>query len=79
MMHRLNKKTQTSLCRKVGLTYEQMQNMNAEEIDAFIEKRLGKKLTPSFSMKNIVNRGSVYLFFKRLMPISYVDQRLARI
>lgn len=79
MMHRLNKKTQTSLYHKVGLTYEQMQKMNAEEIDAFIEKRLGKKLTPSFSRKNIVNRGSVYLFFKRLMSMSYVDKRLAKI
>lgn len=79
MKHRLNHKTQNSLFRKVGLTYEQMQNMNAEEIDAFIEKRLGKKLSPSFTMKSIVNRGSVYLFFKRLVSMSYVDKRLSEI
>lgn len=78
-MHRLNKQTQISLCRKVGLTYGQMQQMSAEEIDAFIEKRIGKKLTPSFAMKNLVNRGSVYLFFKRLMSNSYIDKYLAKI
>ena len=78
-MHRLNKQTQISLYRKVGLTYGQMQQMSAEEIDAFIEKRIGKKLTPSFAMKNLVNRGSVYLFFKRLMSNSYIDKYLAKI
>ena len=79
MTHRLNEQTRNSLFRKVGLTYEQMQQMSAEEIDAFIEKRMGKKLAPSFSMKSLVNRGSVYLFFKRLMSNSYVDKHLARI
>jgi len=79
MAHHLNEQTRISLYRKVGLTYEQMQQMNAEEIDAFIEKRMGKKLTFACSMKNFVNRGSVYLFFKRLMPQSYIDKRLSKI
>lgn len=79
MTHRLNEQTRISLYRKVGLTYEQMQQMNAEEIDAFIERRMGKKLTPACSLKNFVNRGSVYLFFKRLMPQSYIDKQLSRI
>lgn len=79
MQHRLNKKTQDSFKRKVGLSYEQMQQMNAEEIDAFIEKRLGKKLSYSYSIRNLVNRGSVYLFFRRLLPLSHVDKRLSKI
>ena len=78
-MHRLNKKTQDSLYRKIGLTYDQMQKMDVEEIDAFIEKRIGKKLTPAITMKNLVNRGSVYLFFNRMLPMSVVDRRLAEI
>lgn len=78
-MHKLNQQTRESLYRKVGLTYEQMQNMSAEEIDAFIEKRMGKKLTPALSRKGFVNRGSVYLFFKRLLPLSLVDTRLSKI
>ena len=78
-MHKLNKQTRESLYRKVGLTYEQMQQMSAEEIDAFIEKRIGKKLTPVFSMKSLANQGSVYLFSNRLLPLSYVNNLLAKI
>lgn len=78
-MHKLNKQTQASLFRKVGLTYEQIQRMDAEEVDAFIERRIGKKLTFGTSFKNRVNRGSVYLFSKHLLPISEVDKKLAEI
>ena len=79
LMHKLNKQTRESLFKKVGLTYEQMQRMGAEEIDAFIEKRMGKKLTFGTSLKNLINRGSVYLFSKHLYPMSEVDRRLAKI
>lgn len=78
-MHILNKLTQEALFRKIGLTYEQMQKMDAEEIDAFIEKRIGSKLEYGFSLKNIINRGSVYLFSKRLRSLSEVDKQLAKI
>lgn len=78
-MHILNKHTQEALFRKTGLTYEQMQNMDAEEIDAFIEKRIGSKLTYGFSLKGMINRGSVYLFSKRLRPLSDIDKQLAKI
>ena len=78
-MHILNKLTQEALFRKIGLTYEQMQKMDAEEIDAFIEKRIGSKLKYDFSLKNIINRGSVYLFSKRLRSLSEVDKQLAKI
>lgn len=78
-MHKLNRQTQESLYRKVGLTYEQMQHMSAEEIDAFIEKRIGKKLSFAFSIRSFINRGSVYLFLRRLLPLSHVDSRLAKI
>ena len=53
--------------------------MSAEELDALVETRIGKKLTPAFSLKNMVNRGSVYLFFKRLVSKNDIDKRLARI
>ncbi|MED9799904.1 MAG: hypothetical protein UFJ02_00480 [Prevotella sp.] len=78
-MHKLNKQTQKALFKKVGLTYGQMQRMDAEEIDAFIEKRIGRKLAFGTSLKNMVNRGSVYLYSKRLLPLSKVDKRLAKI
>lgn len=50
-MHKLNKQTQKALFKKVGLTYGQMQQMDAEEIDAFIEKRIGRKLAFGTSLK----------------------------
>lgn len=78
-MHKLNKQTQKALFKKVGLTYGQMQRMDAEEIDAFIEKHIGRKLAFAPSLKNMVNRGSVYLYSKRLLPLSEVDKRLAKI
>lgn len=79
MKHELNQQTRNSLFKKVGLTYEQMQQMDAEEIDSFIEKRIGKKLAYGFSKGHIVNRGSVYLSLKRLLPISKVDKALSKI
>lgn len=53
--------------------------MSAEELDALIENRIGKKLRPAFSLKSMVNRGSVYLFFKRLISQNAIDRQMARI
>lgn len=78
-MHILNRQTQESLSRRLGKTYDEMLQMSAEDLDALVEKRIGKKLTPAFSLKNMVNRGSVYLFFKRLLSREYMDRLLARI
>lgn len=78
-MHVLNEQTRQTLSRKLGKTYNEMLQMSAEELDALVEARIGKKLTPAFSLKNMVNRGSVYLFFKRFTSINDIDKRLARI
>lgn len=78
-MHILNEQTRQALSRKLGKTYNEMLQMSAEELDALVEARIGKKLTPAFSLRNMVNRGSVYLFFKRLTSRNEIDKRLARI
>ena len=77
-MHVLNEQTCQTLSRKLGKTYNEMLQMSAEELDALVEARIGKKLTPAFSLKNMVNRGSVYLFFKRFTSRNEIDKRLAR-
>ena len=77
-MHVLNEQTRQTLSRKLGKTYNEMLQMSAEELDALVEARIGKKLTPAFSLKNMVNRGSVYLFFKRFTSRNEIDKRLAR-
>ena len=78
-MHILNEQTRETLSRKLGKTYDEILQMSAEELDALVEARIGKKLTPAFSLKNMVNGGSVYLFFKRLVSKNDIDKRLARI
>lgn len=78
-MHILNEQTRETLSRKLGKTYDEILQMSAEELDALVEARIGKKLTPAFSLKNMVNRESVYLFFKRLVSKNDIDKRLARI
>ena len=76
-MHILNNHTRKSLSRRLGKSYDEMLQMSAEDLDALIEKRIGKKLAPAFSLK--VNRGSVYLFFKRLVSQNDIDRQLAKI
>lgn len=78
-MYILNEKTRKDLSRKLGKTYDEIQQMSAEELDALVEERIGKKLTPAFSLQNMVNRGSVYLFFRRLTSMTEINKRLARI
>lgn len=78
-MHILNEQTRKSLSRRMGKSYDEMLQMSAEELDALVEERIGKKLTPAFSLKSMVNRGSVYLFFKRLMSRNEMNRQLARI
>lgn len=77
-MHILNEQTRKSLSRRMGKPYDEMLQMSAEELDALVEERIGKKLTPAFSLKSMVNRGSVYLFFKRLLCRDEMNRQLAR-
>lgn len=78
-MHTLNNKTKETLKYRLGKTYDELMQMSAEELDALIENRIGKKLRPAFSLKSMVNRGSVYLFFKRLISQNAIDGQIARI
>ena len=56
-MHILNEQTRETLSRKLGKTYDEILQMSAEELDALVEARIGKKLTPAFSLKNMVIEG----------------------
>jgi len=78
-MHILNNYTRKTLSKRLGKSYDEMLQMSAEDLDALIESRIGKKLTPAFSLKNMVNRGSVYLFFNRLASQNDIDRQLAKI
>ena len=78
-MHKLNTYTKASINRTIGLDFERLQEMSAEEIDAFIEKRIGKRLRPAKSLKGMISRGSVFLFGDRLVSSDYINKRLSKI
>jgi len=46
-MHILNEQTRETLSRKLGKTYDEILQMSAEELDALVEARIGKKTNPS--------------------------------
>lgn len=56
-MHILNEQTRETLSRKLGKTYDEILQMSAEELDALVEARIGKKLTPAFSLKTWLIEG----------------------
>ena len=46
-MHILNEQTRETLSRKLGKTYDEILQMSAEELDALVEARIGKKTNSS--------------------------------
>lgn len=75
----LNKKSIDSIEKSVGLSFDSIKKMDAEEIDNFIEKKIGKKLEVDKKAGLFFGRGSVYLYLCRLLDISYIDRILSKI
>ena len=45
MSYQLKDETKKLISKRIGLSYEELKNMSDEEIDAYIEKKKGKKMT----------------------------------
>ena len=45
MSYQLKDETKKLISKRIGLSYENLKNMSDEEIDAYIEKKTGKKMT----------------------------------
>ncbi len=45
MSYELSNKTKEILSKRIGIPYEKLIQMEDEEIDAYIEKKTGKKIT----------------------------------
>lgn len=45
MKYELSNKTKEILSKRIGIPYEKLIQMEDEEIDAYIEKKTGKKIT----------------------------------
>jgi len=65
MDFKLNDKTKANINRTLGMDYDTLIGMDVESIDRHIEKRTGRKLSLSSSFGNLVNRGSLYIYFNR--------------
>lgn len=45
MSYKLSNKTKEIISKRIGIPYEELIQMEDEEIDAYIEKKTGKKIT----------------------------------
>lgn len=68
----LNQISKKSIERQTGLSWNQIVNMDVEELDKAIEKKIGKKL--SFSKKydsRLSGRGSIYLALNKFFDFNH--------
>jgi hypothetical protein len=75
----LNEKSRLAIEKSVGLSFESIKTMDAEEIDKHIENKIGKKLEIDKKGGRFFGRGSVYLYLGRLLDIYIIDKILSKI
>ena len=62
----LNQESKKSIEKQTGLTWSQIVNMDVDELDKAIERKIGKKLSfPQKHDSRLSGRGSVYLALSR--------------
>jgi len=76
---KLNNNTKTSLKKTTGLDYQQLVEMSAEDIDNYIQHRLGKRFRIRNKFGQFINRGSVYLYLNRLIGKKEINRKLSKI
>lgn len=76
---KLNQTTLDNIRQSTGVAPHDMSRMNISELDAAIEKKIGKRLKPVTEIAGITSRGSVYLMFNRLLHPGQIDKILNRI
>lgn len=68
----LNQISKKSIERQTGLSWNQIVNMDIEELDKAIEKKIGKKLSfPKKYNSRLSGRGSVYLALNRFFDFNH--------
>lgn len=76
---KLNNKSKAGIERMVGLPYNDIVSMNVEDIDRHIERKIKKKLRYVSYIGNLIGRGSILLFFNRLISREEIDKGISRI
>ena len=78
-MSELTTYTKKRIEKDTGLSYEQLKMLSIEEIDAHVEKRVGKKLRPVNRLRSYVSRGSALLFLNRLISREEINKKFSHI
>jgi hypothetical protein len=76
---RLNKATIENIRTNVGLDVSTISDSDISTIDAHIEQRKKKRLSPALEVGGVSPRGSVFLMFNRVFTSKEIDSRLSRI
>lgn len=79
-MYQLNKKTKDTIEKHLGVSIDNLKNMDFENIDSLIEKKTKKKIT--FLQTNdsrLLGRGSVFAFLNRFFDFDDVDKKINKI
>ncbi|MBT8773513.1 MULTISPECIES: hypothetical protein [unclassified Akkermansia] len=76
----LNEETKQAIARSVGVPVSRILEMDASELDAAIESKIGKKLKLDTKRNRfpLVGRGSVYLALSRFLRFN-LDKKIAKI
>ena len=76
----LNEETKQAIARSVGVPVSRILEMDASELDAAIESKIGKKLKLDTKSNRfpLVGRGSVYLALSRFLRFN-LDKKIAKI
>ena len=75
----LNDESKRSLEKMFGVSITEISRMDIDDLDKLVEKNIKKKLTFQTKFKNLISRGSIYLFFERLLGIDEVNKKLSKI
>lgn len=68
----LNQISRKSIERQTGLSWNQIVDMDVEELDKAIERKIGKKLSfPKKHDSRLSGRGSVYLALNRFFSFNH--------
>ncbi len=79
-MFALNDKSQEIIKKIIGLSYDEITTMDAEDIDKLIEQKIGKTLElKSSNDQRLEGRGSVYMALKRFLSLKSTDEYLSKI
>ena len=78
-MYRLNKKTKANISKRIGMSIEEITNMDLSELDSKISRKIGRKINKSIKDNRFICRGQTYAYLGRVLGLDYIERKLKRI